>query len=88
MPKGNHLSEESRQKIWSYYNLGKTSEECHQIIFFGSEKACTLKHIKKLYRLFSNNSKEDMMIDYLAKRNQPGPKILITMVDGMMTLSK
>jgi hypothetical protein len=74
MPKGCNLSDEKKQMIWSYYNLGKTSAECHQNIFFGSEKSCTLKHLKKLYRLFDNSSKEKEKFEYLSSNNSRGVK--------------
>ena len=62
--------------IWSYFNLGKTSEQCHDALFFGSESSCTLKHVKKLYRMFADRSQNERMINYLAKTNPRGQKFI------------
>ena len=73
--KGKHLTKEMREMIWSYYNLGKSAEECHEKLFLGSEITCKLKNIKKLYRLFADPSKENELIKYLATTNIRGPKV-------------
>lgn len=74
MPKGHHLPDDKKQMIWSYYNLRKSPEECHQNLFLGSEAACSLKHIKKLYTLFSKPDKDKEKFQYLANNNCRGVK--------------
>ena len=72
MPVGKNISKETRQKIWSFYNLGKTSEECHSCLFFGSDKLCTLRHIKYLFRMFANPDRNEEVIKYLANTSSRG----------------
>ena len=50
MPKGNHISEEIRQMIWIYFNLGKIGEECRNEIFFWSESC--LHALATLFQVF------------------------------------
>ena len=72
MPKGHHLPDDKEEMIWSYHNLRKSPEECHQNLFLGSEAACS--HIKKLYTLFSKPDEDKENFQYLANNNCRGVK--------------
>ena len=74
MPKGISLSDDKKHMIWSYFNSGKSSDECHKYLFLDSEAACTKKHIQKLYRLFANQAKENEKYQYLTNNNHRGVK--------------
>lgn len=66
MPKGTNISTEIKQKIWSYWNAGKSPVECHNGLFLGSEAACALKSLRDLYRMFSNPEQAVKCIEYLS----------------------
>ena len=77
MPQGSNISAEKRMMIWDCFYMKRTELECQLCIFGGSEHACSLRHIKKLYRMFNNPLEEEAVAKYLSG-TAPRGKTIVT----------